>query len=83
MTAVGRPGQQRLGVRRHERVVGHVHDQGVQPAESGAASGLLNSTQQVGGSLGLSILVIVFGAASRNEVDQQIPTFLALANPAE
>ncbi|MEU2673398.1 hypothetical protein ABZ622_31960 [Streptomyces sp. NPDC007164] len=55
----------------------------VRPAESGAASGLLNATQQVGSSLGLSILVTVFGTASRNEVDQQIPTFLARADPAE
>lgn len=55
----------------------------VQPAESGAASGLLNSTQQVGGSPSLSILVTVFGTASRNEADQQNPTFLARADPAE
>ncbi|QNP65927.1 MFS transporter [Streptomyces genisteinicus] len=51
--------------------------------ESGAASGLLNATQQVGGSLGLSILVTVSGTASRNEADQQIPAFLAQASPAE
>ena len=38
---------------------------GVAPQEAGAASGLLNATQQVGGSLGLSILVTVFGTASR------------------
>ncbi|WP_261993910.1 MFS transporter [Streptomyces sp. t39] len=51
--------------------------------ESGAASGLLNATQQVGGSLGLSILVTVFGTASNNEADQQVPAFLAQASPAE
>jgi EmrB/QacA subfamily drug resistance transporter len=51
--------------------------------ETGAASGLLNATQQVGGSLGLSILVTMFGTASRNEADQQIPRFLAQATPAE
>ncbi|MBT2400663.1 MFS transporter [Streptomyces sp. ISL-100] len=51
--------------------------------ESGAASGLLNVTQQVGGSLGLSILVTVFGTASRHEADDQIPRFLSQANPAE
>ncbi|WP_406863663.1 MFS transporter [Streptomyces sp. HUAS MG47] len=56
---------------------------GVEPHEAGAASGLLNATQQVGGSLGLSILVTVFGTVSRNEADDQIPAFLAQATPLE
>ncbi|MEO3975688.1 MFS transporter [Streptomyces sp. CAU 1734] len=56
---------------------------GVERAESGAASGLLNVMQQVGGSLGLSILVTVFGTASRNDARNQIPEFLAQATPAE
>ncbi|MEU8618667.1 MFS transporter [Streptomyces sp. NPDC048623] len=56
---------------------------GVAPHEAGAGSGLLNATQQVGGSLGLSILVTVFGTASRNEADDQVPAFLAQANPLE
>ncbi|MER5929433.1 MFS transporter [Streptomyces sp. NPDC002054] len=51
--------------------------------ESGAASGLLNTTQQVGGSLGLSILVTVYGTASRHEAVQQVPEFLATAGPAQ
>ncbi|MEU1648114.1 MFS transporter [Streptomyces pristinaespiralis] len=51
--------------------------------ESGAASGLLNATQQVGGSLGLSILVTVFGTASTNEAKDLIPRFMAEAPPAE
>ncbi|MFK4598862.1 EmrB/QacA subfamily drug resistance transporter [Streptomyces pristinaespiralis] len=51
--------------------------------ESGAASGLLNATQQVGGSLGLSILVTVFGTASTNEAKDLIPRFMAEATPAE
>jgi hypothetical protein len=51
--------------------------------ETGAASGLLNTTQQVGGSLGLSILVTVFGTASGNEADKQIPAFLSQATPVE
>jgi EmrB/QacA subfamily drug resistance transporter len=38
---------------------------GVDPKDAGAASGLVNVMQQVGGSLGLSILVTVFGTASR------------------
>ncbi|MEV5139204.1 MFS transporter [Streptomyces syringium] len=56
---------------------------GVPPHETGAASGLLNATQQVGGSLGLSILVTVFGTASRDEAKEQLPRFLAQATPAE
>ncbi|GGX26421.1 MFS transporter [Streptomyces chryseus] len=56
---------------------------GVSPQETGAASGLLNVTQQVGGSLGLSILVTVFGTASRNEAKDQVPGFLAQATPAQ
>ncbi|GAA3933588.1 MFS transporter [Streptomyces gulbargensis] len=55
----------------------------VAPDESGAASGLLNVTQQVGGSLGLSILVTVFGTVSRSEADKQVPAFLSQAGPAE
>ncbi|MER6314059.1 MFS transporter [Streptomyces sp. NPDC001581] len=51
--------------------------------ESGAASGLLNTTQQVGGSLGLSILVTVFGTASRNEAKDQVAGFLGTATPAQ
>jgi EmrB/QacA subfamily drug resistance transporter len=39
---------------------------GVEPADSGAASGLVNVAQQVGGSLGLSVLVTIFGAAARS-----------------
>lgn len=35
----------------------------VDPADAGAGSGLINVTQQVGGALGLSILVTVFQAA--------------------
>jgi hypothetical protein len=49
---------------------------GVAPHEAGAASGLLNAMQQVGGSLGLSILTTVFGSASRDEAQKQMPKFL-------
>lgn len=38
---------------------------GVEPRQAGAASGLVNVFQQVGGSLGLAVLVTVFGSASR------------------
>ncbi|WP_405868763.1 MULTISPECIES: MFS transporter [unclassified Streptomyces] len=49
---------------------------GVAQHEAGAASGLLNATQQVGGSLGLSILTTVFGSASKDEAKKQLPKFL-------
>ena len=39
---------------------------GVPAADSGAASGLVNMIQLVGGSLGLSVLVAVYGTASRH-----------------
>ncbi|HEV3294292.1 MAG TPA: MFS transporter [Streptosporangiaceae bacterium] len=38
---------------------------GVAAADSGAASSMVNVTQQVGGALGLAVLVTVFGQASR------------------
>jgi len=50
---------------------------GVAVHEAGAASGMLNATQQVGGSLGLSILTTVFGSASRDEAEKQVPDFMA------
>lgn len=37
----------------------------VEPEHAGAASGMLNVMQQVGGALGLAVLVSVFGSASR------------------
>jgi EmrB/QacA subfamily drug resistance transporter len=39
---------------------------GVAPRDEGAASGLVNVTQQVGGSLALAVMVAVFGAATAN-----------------
>lgn len=56
---------------------------GVAQHEAGAASGLLNATQQVGGSLGLSILTTVFGTASRTEAEKQLPAFMANASPEQ
>ncbi|MCJ1681103.1 MFS transporter [Streptomyces sp. APSN-46.1] len=56
---------------------------GVAPKEAGAASGLLNASQQVGGSLGLSILVTVFGTAARDETEKQAPGFMARADTGQ
>ncbi len=51
---------------------------GVRPEDSGAASSMVNVMQQVGGSLGLAVLVAVFGTASRNAARHP----LAGASPA-
>ncbi|WP_406441353.1 MFS transporter [Streptomyces sp. NBC_00631] len=56
---------------------------GVAQHEAGAASGLLNAMQQVGGSLGLSILTTVFGSASKDEAKKQLPKFLADGSPEQ
>ncbi len=50
---------------------------GVRPEDSGAASSMVNVTQQVGGSLGLAILVTAYSTATRNA--QQHP--VAHLNP--
>ncbi|MEV7598834.1 MFS transporter [Kitasatospora sp. NPDC089797] len=55
----------------------------VAPHETGAATGMLNTMQQVGGSLGLSILVTVYGTASRNAAGPQVRAFLRQATPAQ
>lgn len=39
---------------------------GVEPRDAGSASGLLQTMQQIGGSLGLSVLVTVFGTVARH-----------------
>ena len=39
---------------------------GVAPQDAGAASGLINVTQQLGGALGVAVLVTVFGSASKH-----------------
>ena len=56
---------------------------GVAQHEAGAASGLLNAMQQVGGSLGLSILTTVFGSASKDEAKKQLTKFLADGSPEQ
>jgi len=52
---------------------------GVRPEESGAASSMVNVMQQVGGSLGLAVLVAVYGTASRNAAAHPVAGLSALA----
>jgi EmrB/QacA subfamily drug resistance transporter len=49
---------------------------GVDPEDAGAASGMVNVMQQVGGSLGLAILVTVFGTASAKAAKHANPNLL-------
>jgi len=46
---------------------------GVRPEDSGAASSMINVMQQVGGSLGLAVLVAVFGTAERDAARHPLP----------
>jgi EmrB/QacA subfamily drug resistance transporter len=52
---------------------------GVPPKDSGAASAMLNMLQLVGGSLGLAVLVAVFGTASRHAASHPVPGLTQLA----
>jgi hypothetical protein len=54
---------------------------GVEPRDAGAASGLVNVMQQVGGSLGLAVLVTVFGSASKSAT-ADLPPGLSRAEAA-
>jgi predicted MFS family arabinose efflux permease len=45
---------------------------GVAPADAGAASGLVNVAQQLGGSLGLGILITVFASAARSAAQHPV-----------
>src|SRR3954471_11052777 len=53
---------------------------GVAPGDSGLASGLLNTTQQVGGSLGLAILTTVSATRTTNALDAGSPLPAALTH---
>jgi len=53
---------------------------GVEPHESGSASGLLNVMQQVGGTIGLAILTTAYATASNHEFAKQLPLFMANAD---
>jgi EmrB/QacA subfamily drug resistance transporter len=52
---------------------------GVRPEESGAASSMVNVMQQVGGSLGLAVLVAVYGTAYRNAAAHPVAGLSAVA----
>lgn len=45
---------------------------GVRPADAGAASGLVNVMQQLGGALGLAVLVSVFGSGAHDAATQSV-----------
>jgi EmrB/QacA subfamily drug resistance transporter len=48
---------------------------GVAPEDAGAASGLVNVVQQLGGTLGVAVLVTVFGSASRHAAGDPLAVF--------
>jgi MFS family permease len=52
---------------------------GVPPKDSGAASGLVNMLQLVGGALGLGILVAVYGTASRHAASHPVAGLTSFA----
>jgi predicted MFS family arabinose efflux permease len=52
---------------------------GVRPQDSGAASSMVNVTQQIGGSLGLAILVTAFSTASKNAARHPVAHLSRLA----
>ena len=56
---------------------------GIPAHEAGAASGLLNAMQQVGGALGLSVLVTLFGSAAKHEGKKQFAAFMSQATDAQ
>jgi hypothetical protein len=55
---------------------------GVRREDSGAASSMVNVMQQVGGSLGLAVLVAVFGTAYRDALAHPSPAAHAVASAA-
>src|SRR5262249_58664233 len=52
---------------------------GVRPEDSGAASSMVNVMQQVGGSLGLAVLVTAFSTAARHAAAQPVAGLSRLA----
>jgi hypothetical protein len=56
---------------------------GVEPHEAGLASALLNVGQQVGGSIGLSVLTTVFATASTSEGKHQFGVLTGLVKSGQ
>jgi hypothetical protein len=56
---------------------------GVAPADAGAASGLVNVMQQLGGTLGVAVLVTIFGSAGRHAANHVDPGTGALQHAHE
>ena len=48
---------------------------GVRPEDAGAASGLVNTAQQLGGTVGLAVMVAVFGAATHGRPPGSVTAF--------
>ncbi len=55
---------------------------GVRPEESGAASSMVNVMQQLGGSVGLAVLVAVFGTATRDSLAHPVAGLSAASSHA-
>ena len=53
---------------------------GVQPAEAGLASGLLNTSQQIGGALGIAALSSIATSTTSSELSNGTTTSFALTN---
>jgi predicted MFS family arabinose efflux permease len=56
---------------------------GVAPHDAGAASGLVNVMQQLGGTLGVAVLVTIFGSSSRHAAENLDPGTSAVAQAHE
>jgi hypothetical protein len=52
---------------------------GVRPENSGAASSMVKEMEQLGGSLGLAVLVAVFGTATKNAAAHPVAGLTATA----
>jgi hypothetical protein len=53
---------------------------GAKPGETGLASGIVNTTYQVGSALGLAIIVVMAGSITKSSVEMGMATTQALNN---